>query len=257
VASIIEAVKPDADTLAFIAASGATDIKAIDGFVKGVKALGLWDSMVAWPLRSSQNAGTGTTAYSLGGLGIFNGTLVNGPTWSIDGIVFTAANNTYLNTNYLTSQTTEFSAGGVLKQASTGIGSQNVISNDDVLVNRRWVRFTGAGNSEVHDPSFRAIYITNEYNTNWKMCSLLYNTTDPIQSVLNTTNTDSIATLGYTFPANTHPIVLGSRWRPSNNTFSAQLNGTQAFAFYISKRISVSPFYNLYKSTLGNGLGLP
>jgi hypothetical protein len=42
--------------------------------------------MVCWPLRSSQNAGTGTTAYSLGGLGTFDGTLVDGPTWGADGI---------------------------------------------------------------------------------------------------------------------------------------------------------------------------
>jgi len=47
---------------------------------------------VCWPLRSAQNAGTGTVAYSLGGLGTFNGTLVNGPTWSASGVVFAATN---------------------------------------------------------------------------------------------------------------------------------------------------------------------
>jgi hypothetical protein len=56
--------------------------------VQGVKTLGLWDDMVCWPFRSAQNAGTGTTAYSLGGLGAFNGTLVNGPTWGTDGLDF-------------------------------------------------------------------------------------------------------------------------------------------------------------------------
>jgi hypothetical protein len=66
----------DADATAFAAASGATDVAALSAFVKGVKELGLWSNMVCWPLRSSQNAGTGgvdgvTTAYSLGGLGDF------------------------------------------------------------------------------------------------------------------------------------------------------------------------------------------
>jgi hypothetical protein len=42
--------------------------------------------MVCWPLRSSQNAGTGTTAYSLGGVGTYNGSLVNGPTWGPNGV---------------------------------------------------------------------------------------------------------------------------------------------------------------------------
>ena len=88
VASIITALAADSDAQSFVTTSGATDVEAIDQFVKGVKNLGLWDSMVCWPLRSSQNAGTGTTAYSLGGLGTYNGTLVNGPTWGVDGIDF-------------------------------------------------------------------------------------------------------------------------------------------------------------------------
>jgi hypothetical protein len=61
----------DADATAFAAASGATDVSNLSAFVKGVKELGLWSNMVCWPLRSSQNAGTGTTAFSLGGLGTF------------------------------------------------------------------------------------------------------------------------------------------------------------------------------------------
>jgi hypothetical protein len=76
----------DPDAQAFIDASGATDVEGINDFVKGIKALGLWNSMVCWPLRSSQNAGTGSIAYSLGGLGTYNGTLVNGPTWGADGV---------------------------------------------------------------------------------------------------------------------------------------------------------------------------
>jgi hypothetical protein len=60
--------------------------RLISDFVRGIKSLGLWNSMVCWPLRASQNAGGGTTAFSLGGLGQFNGTLVNAPTWGSDGI---------------------------------------------------------------------------------------------------------------------------------------------------------------------------
>jgi len=49
--------------------------------------------MVCWLLRSTQNAGTGTTAYSLGGLGTYDGTLTNGPTWGADGVVFDGVND--------------------------------------------------------------------------------------------------------------------------------------------------------------------
>ena len=82
----------DADAAAYFDRAGVTDATAksqINAFVKGVKALGLWSSMVSWPLRSAQNAGTGTTAYSLGGLGIYDGTLSlspNGFTWALEGL---------------------------------------------------------------------------------------------------------------------------------------------------------------------------
>jgi hypothetical protein len=86
----------DRDAREFVQRAGVSDAggrSQINEFVRGIKGLGLWDSMVCWPLRSTQNAGTGTTAYSLGGLGTFNGTLVNGPTWGADGLDHTAASS--------------------------------------------------------------------------------------------------------------------------------------------------------------------
>jgi hypothetical protein len=84
----------DRDAREYIQRAGVSNAAGraqINEFVRGIKGLGLWNSMVCWPLRSTQNAGTGTTAYSLGGLGTYNGTLVNGPTWGTDGIVFDTA----------------------------------------------------------------------------------------------------------------------------------------------------------------------
>jgi hypothetical protein len=75
-----------ATTLGPIVTTTQNSRQLINNFVKGIKSLGLWNSMVCWPLRSSQNAGGGTTAFSLGGLGRFDGTLVNAPTWGSDGI---------------------------------------------------------------------------------------------------------------------------------------------------------------------------
>jgi hypothetical protein len=90
VASIITAETTDSDVLAFAELSGATDIEPLNTFVKETKDLGYWDDMVFWPMKSAQNAGTGTTLYSLGGLATLNGTLVNGPTWDTEGILFGA-----------------------------------------------------------------------------------------------------------------------------------------------------------------------
>jgi hypothetical protein len=69
------------------------DVKDIDDFVSGIKDFGLWDNMVCWPLRSIHNIGTGNRVNSLGGLGTFNGTLVNSPSWGVNGVVFSSSNS--------------------------------------------------------------------------------------------------------------------------------------------------------------------
>jgi hypothetical protein len=82
----------DADARAYILASGATARAEINHFVKAMKRLGLFAGMACWPLRSSQNAGTGSTAYSLGGLGAYHGTLANAPTWGVNGVTLNGVN---------------------------------------------------------------------------------------------------------------------------------------------------------------------
>ena len=56
----------------------------ISAFIRGLKALGGWESLVdAWTLRSTQNVGTGSTCVGLKGN---NGTLMNGITWGVNGM---------------------------------------------------------------------------------------------------------------------------------------------------------------------------
>lgn len=116
----------DKDTITFAArvkiGSGRTilpeNLKQINKFVIGIKKLGLWDTMVCWPMRSIHNAGTGTTVYSLGGLGIYNGTMVNSPMWQPDGegILFTQlVNFQRINIGIRTTGWTDASLCGVVK----------------------------------------------------------------------------------------------------------------------------------------------
>ena len=86
----------DPDARAFFATAGVTDRVArgqINAFVVGVKALGLYSNMASWPLKSAQNPTAGTTVFSLGGLGTYNGTLNNNPTRGINGITFSPSNS--------------------------------------------------------------------------------------------------------------------------------------------------------------------
>lgn len=88
--AIVLSVPFDSDALSFFARAGVTDPLAkrrLNNLVKGLKSLGIWNNVVCWPMKSASNAGTGVTLYSLGGYGIYNGTLTNGPTWSASGLV--------------------------------------------------------------------------------------------------------------------------------------------------------------------------
>ena len=140
----------DSDARAFVNTSGATERAAINHFVKGVKRLGLWSSMVCWPLRSTQNAGTGSTAYSLGGMGTYNGTLVNGPTWGADGITFDGTND-YINTNFTPSATDNVTVFSAAKRTSVAFGDIFTQLQQTLLISRNDFGST----CSINDPTAR------------------------------------------------------------------------------------------------------
>lgn len=107
---IIRTFGLDKDTVAFAqrvkAGSGTTilpnNLVQLNKFVVGIKRMRLWNQMVCWPMRSIHNAGIGSTVYSLGGLGTFNGTMVNSPTWENIGIKFILPNRQYVDVSPIT-----------------------------------------------------------------------------------------------------------------------------------------------------------
>jgi hypothetical protein len=85
----------DSDVAAFQKASGAAQVGPILALVDYLKAESLWDYARFYPMKSAQNAGSGSTVYGLGGLTSNNMTLVNSPTWGSDGVTFNAASSQY------------------------------------------------------------------------------------------------------------------------------------------------------------------
>jgi hypothetical protein len=252
----------DPDAAAFAATSGATDVAALSAFVTGVKALGLWNSMVCWPLRSTQNAGTGTTAFSLGGLGTFNGTLVNGPTWGVDGILFDAASNTHITTTLDVQNLRKFTAMAATEQraqvgASNGIiaawgatlpASYFIMRKTATNVLNGFVRNTGSNRQASGSPA----------SPDWRVYGF---GTQGLAAVM--TMSGALFTTGGTFnftPDETASSILtiGIQTAPTN---AAPYDGTIAWAFFYKDEEMTTAqqlsLYNLYKSTLGAGLGLP
>jgi len=251
----------DADAVAYFERAGVTDATAkgqINAFVKGIKDLGLYNSMICWPLRSSQNAGTGTTAYSLGGFGTVNGTLTNGPTWSADGVVFDGVND-YIMTSFSPADGPA-SFGFASKIATTPTGNHAVQSLDNLASRKINLFYTTAASNKVRF----------EANLNGTIATRIdINGTDSLNFVFGQASHDgtnfygqgnndtiqSVAGSG-TMQGTGANLVFGTR----SETFAPLLfGGTIAFEYVFSSSVNANftNIYNLYKATLGTGLGLP
>jgi hypothetical protein len=259
----------DTDGDAYLARAGVTDPLGrceVLWFTRGVKSLNLWKDMVCWSLRNYQNIGTGSTVYSLGGLGTYNGTAQNSPTWGANGINF--SNTTQLitlgtipaftyslltvisPTSSITSATAVQAPIGVrtfggilLGSATSGLTNElitrYVAPGDTNPSTTQAGGYTGSGTISANTFNYISTSVSNSGN-------LLINRNGSNLSVTN--NTGWLPNLSVAY-------YLGDRL---NN--DASFIGNMPFSALINTEGSVSQqvnLYNLYKSTLGSNLGLP
>ena len=243
--------------------TSATPRKQIRDFSAGVNDLGLWNSMVCWPLRSSQNAGAGTTAYSLGGLGTFNGTLVGGPSWTDGGVT------TDIDTKHIRHEagrdfgTGQFTFGACFKQQSFGTAAYAVGLYPSTATAAAYDM--GASASGLVDVLIRNTSSVggNSRVTAGQMTAdtfgfaIATRSDNTLVSTLNgnTTGTSSTLAAGVNFNRTDIQSVIVGREATSN---LPRNHVTQSFAFIIKgQAIAASSFYTLYKTTLGQGITLP
>jgi hypothetical protein len=252
-----QVIKPtaDLDAVAYIGKVGITDVvaqNAINDFVLGMKALNYYSSMVVWLFRSTQNKGTGTIAYSLGGLGSFDGTLTNGPTWGTNGIVFDGSNDLIALANGTFSSGNSAESFLAFFQPTGGTGAvilgQGQVSG--AASNYYHLKAGATGNDQA-TMAFTDVTIEAS-DTSWK--SLFQgNTTLGFKGKNGGTVTsfalnNSLNKTGNNCSIGAFPLFGGyfqgtiSAVIKINATPSTQLN---------------SDVYSLYKTTLGAGLGLP
>ena len=259
-------IKPayDADASTYFTTAGVTNTagrQQISRFVTGVKDLGLWSSMVCWPLRSTQNAGTGTTAYSLGGLGSYNGTLTNGPTWGADGIVLTSTSHQIILPD--DASLYNLRTGFAVFNPSSSADNQRIIEIQDNATIQGWYclfRY-GGGATETgakYLVTRNSTFTNNAPNTETASLNSFRssaftanNTSDNVfrdgslvsggaKTGLLTINPTGSRVLRQLF-ANTSSMV-GSFGMISTSTLT---------------NANISSLHSLYKTTLGQGLGLP
>jgi hypothetical protein len=247
----------DSDAATYFNTAGVTDATAkqqINAFVVGVKALGLYNNMVCWPLRSAQNKGSGTTAYSLGGLGTYNGTLTNGPTWGASGITFDGVDD-YLPTGY-TSGLSQFSAFSIATPNSTA-GVQEEFSKDDQGSNRDWVilgALSGYNQAFIWDASQTLRQNTGPL-AGLVSRLLCLRASSTVYKFRRNNESDTPGTLG-TINQSSANITIGARAGGGGLYFSGIVSAGILFNTVLSDS-DTSSIYTLYKTTLGTGLGLP
>lgn len=266
VASIITALAVDPNAQSFITTSGATDVEGIDKFVKGIKALGLYNSMVCWPLRSAQNAGSGETVYSLGGLGTFNGTLVGGPSWTADGITF-GGNTQHIQ--YSPQFSIDFTEGGYSVHAvwsglgvavSSGEGAFGLFASSDgalenvitsgVLGGASWIAQSRNYNgNRYHGGSTGNLAISGNVGYGWNADTLTLQTNGSnITTNLNPSST----------PANGLKTIRTAGRNNTTVAATSRVSYLMAFPPNVGMTAELmTSLYNVAKENLGLGLSLP
>lgn len=235
--------------------TATTPRQQIRDFAAGVNDLGLWNNMVCWPLRSSQNAGTGTTAFSLGGLGTFNGTLVNGPTWGADGIDFDGSKE--ITTSGLThnSSTTSSTIIAVVSPTTTASGAYIIAqaygAGGGVRLRQDSANY-GLSNLLSTGTQGAVLSITASASNNVRAFLAASFASTPEQFVVVDGTQSSTATASL-FNGTTDSFKIGLAAANFNGTISFVLHSVgSAYSFAQTQSLR-----NLYRNTLGTGLGLP
>jgi hypothetical protein len=244
-----------ATTLGPIVTTTQNSRQLINNFVKGIKSLGLWNSMVCWPLRSSQNVGGGITAFSLGGLGAFDGNLINGPAWGSSGINFNKTATQFIGTSLNPNLT------------NNGIfvcSDWSQISSSEILI-------TAIGNRDIYGASGRGASLGMTNTSNLRAISSPDGTTInsfQITPLPTGFGCHSMLSDGSVLTVNQNNTQVATQTIVSGTTQVSLNIGSALYAQYTYKGVipfaaafyapvSNTAIYNLYKSTLGLGLGLP
>ena len=253
-AQINESNSFDPDALRYFATAGVTDATGrsqINTFVRGIKSLGLYNNMVAWPLRSTQNAGTGTTAYSLGGLGVYNGTLTNGPTWGTSGVAFDGAND-YIPTGF-TGALPAFTVFSIATPTNTVVAGAE-IAKDNITTSREFGLLSPSSATHffyVYSPTLRTLSNLT-YQASIK--SICMRASSSVFKYRKNNESDFSGATG-TLTTGGMELTIGAI-----STGAVRFFGTISASILFNTALTdsqTSAVYALYQTSLGAGLGLP
>ena len=228
-------------------------IKDLNQFVISLKKMNLWASMVCWPLRSIYNAGTGITAYSLGGLGVYNGTLTGGPLWGINGIETTSTS--YISTNDLFRSTSILIS--VYRKTTTSANGAICAAYVSGPERGYELRHDGSNNPQARFYSTAGVNNarTSSVNCNDGRFHFLAGITDDSSAMVFVDGVaGSFSSITGPRSVSTNNFTIGRRAASNAELVPIESSFVCIFTSYSNSIFSI---YSLCKSTLGQGLNLP
>jgi hypothetical protein len=254
----------DRDAREYISRAGVTDATGriqLNAFVRGVKNLGVWANLVCWPLRSTQNSGgadpTNTTVYSLGGLGTYNGTRINGPTWGPDGINFVAASNTHVTTGFNMSFNQDKT--WIAAAQSTGPGNgivPRIIGREGAAESELTINISNSTTGSGLNTWSGSISSTRNVSfalTSWHEYGVSFDYNNTTARYLLDGTTEDISRL-----SDSSVSVAANIGNGQNNTNN--WDGKMAYVIRVSSAVTANVMISLgqlAKQTLGTGLAIP
>lgn len=232
-----------------ISTDSANRISAFLGPVHGAPG-GIQGLKEIWIMRSGQNTGTGTIAYGL--LGIYDATLVNGPTWGSDGISFVRASDQYLQ-----------SPVPITSQPVSTYASWYYTSN----VNSRIVSFLDAGNNDTQslNTGIPLYQVAQTGGGSYRNSAVVTNTTSMLVDAWNFAGS-TFNSASSSLNVNGNSVITGSTSaspfastyiRIGSNGSGDGLTGTISFVMISNSLSGYAEIRSAYKQYLGGGLGLP
>ena len=241
----------DSDALKFCQQSGASEKVALSFFVRGVKQAGLWDSMVCWPLRSSQNAGAGNVAYALGGLAGQNLSLFSSPGWGANGISFARASGQYASCGWL-GISGSITAMAVHAVSSISTAHRVIQFRGGAARGGLWSPFSdGAGYWDAINQEVARTSAALGASANTFFSHIGIGSASGIAQYRNGSVTVSSSATPASFNFTPSAFEIG------RNDLTATLDSTVAFVLLAqTAALTANRWHDLYKNTLGQGLGL-
>ena len=239
-----------------------TDVNDVDNFVKGLKQLDLWSNMKIWLMRSRYNIGTGSKVLCLGS-DPSDGTILNSGTWEDNGIRKVTSTGDHLSTTVKTLGNAPLSVGGVVK-SDTDLGNNaGYLFTSGINTNGR--QFATTNTSGATSRGFSCII------NNWQNGSI---SRGDMGSSSRTSRWFFSVRLTSGLTGNfSHNATQGAQtsaprdWNTSNPVFTrfglytVPVNVVNSLFFLRTTTVITneqdSAFYNLLKTTIEKGTGLP